>query len=301
MNGKLKRLPVVLPAACLLFLAFLAEAQESGKTIRDQRDLLPEAVVKNLDKERCGNLLRTKLEGPKAPLFVLVNPALNPVAMYKLPKGESTRGTEEELRRDQENLKKWILSWAGEGVQPLSEKAVDGLTAEQDGAPAIYSRLKDTSNAFMKKFFGDNVQSKERLFQVILKSFYSEETLLAACFNVRCWKEEAAEREKIVVKLTLRIQRIVVNRKLDTILVENVELLFRDEALGRAYLPDKVLADTDAERYAREVQDAYQIALVAALKNKIALSLWHNVRTTENPWIFGQRDNIVSPSLSDTK
>lgn len=301
MNRNLKRLCVAWSAACVLFAALTAAAQEGGKTIRDARDILPESVVRNLDKEVCMNLLKKTPESTAVPLFVMVNPALSPSVLNKRPLGADESKNQGVPQVNNKYLAEWIESWAGEGVEPLSKSEIAGLTAEQDGAPALYSRLEDTSKAFMEKFFGNSVEARERLFQVILESYYKKPLLLVAGFNVRCWKEGETGKDRIVVKLTIRIQRIVVNRDQYPDLVESVELLFRDEALGHAILPSKRLAGSDPERHTREVQDAYQAAIVDALRSKIALSLWHNARMSEEPWAHGQREKIVSPSLSDTK
>ncbi|MBU0754044.1 MAG: hypothetical protein KJ645_02825, partial [Planctomycetes bacterium] len=276
-----------------------APAQESSRTIRDKSDLLPASVVENLDKDDCLDLLRMPT-GRIVPLFVLVNPSLHPTLLRKEPGMQYEDISEGDRARDIDRLKQLIRSWAPDDQTELPEDVLDGLTAIQDSAPAVYSCLKETSIDFLRKFFGDRVQAEDRLFRLIQGHDYQGQMLLTACFDIRCWMERDSTGNRLVVNLVLRIERLVINRNKDPQAVENIELLFRDDAIGRAMLPAGSRS-LDSQRYDRQVQDAYQIAIIDALRRKVALSLWHNTRMSEKPWVFGQRDAIVSPSLTATR
>ncbi|MFH1999729.1 MAG: hypothetical protein ABIK28_08615 [Planctomycetota bacterium] len=283
--------------SCISTLQMMAQ-----DNLEYRRNILPPVVAESLKPSKILDALKWHPTRDEVlPVFVMINPGLLPL-------------DEEGGLSREEKLQNLIKSWAPEENR-LDDVTILALSrCEEQLPPTICRALQDVGKQFFELFCSSkNVVLINYLKDMIEMPVYKMyKSLIVATFDVRCRAKPGTGKSRIEVDLYLKLWRVTINRDVSAYPIERVEMLFSDQALGEASLPTPPKAGV-TDLFTSQVKKEFEQALIQALKNKIALSFWCNPKVlavprdggenASNPrsylsWIYGEREQIVEPSLT---
>lgn len=174
-----------------------------------------------------------------------------------------------------------------DGTDRALDPSIKAMLMElRDGETACYRAVKSVARTFMERFFGDEFTPQQTLKRIVEDKRSESQRLILFCFDVgiSAATPKGGGKDRISVRLTVRLWRLKVRddpKKKPSRSIIQTQFLFGDQAKGEAALT-------------KDIETCVKQAMIVALKNKIALSLWGNKRM-QGDWMTDKQLELTAP------